>query len=101
MIAIPLTSEAYGAIKASLSNIHNPGPSPQPDGRGGVRVWLPTEFVNQLEALRGLARATATSFRGWRANASKRRKGNIDPHETFLDKAASSACLRHGAIGVS
>jgi hypothetical protein len=27
--------------------------SPQPDGRGGVRIWLATEFVNRLGGLRG------------------------------------------------
>ena len=52
MIAISITPEAYRAIRATLPHGADALP-PQPDHRHGVRVWLATEFVNQLGQMRG------------------------------------------------
>ena len=52
MIAISITAEAYRAIRATLPDGADSLP-PQPDGRCGVRIWLATDFVNRLGALRG------------------------------------------------
>ena len=52
MIALSITAEAYRAIKATLPGGADSLP-PQPDGRGGVRLWLATEFVNRIGGLRG------------------------------------------------
>jgi hypothetical protein len=52
MIALSITAEAYRAIKATLPDGADSLP-PQPDGRGGVRLWLATEFVNRIGGLRG------------------------------------------------
>jgi hypothetical protein len=38
---------------------------------GEVRIWLAADVVNKLRAVRGRARATATSFCGWRPMASR------------------------------
>lgn len=51
MIAIPITLEAYGAIKASLSELDNPVPSAAADGL--IRVWLDRAVVDRLGRLRG------------------------------------------------
>jgi hypothetical protein len=51
MIAIPITAEAYGALKASLSELDNPAPSPGPDGL--IRIWLDRAMVDRLGRLRG------------------------------------------------
>ncbi len=50
MIAIPITLEAYGAIKASLSELDNPVPSAAADGL--IRVWLDRAVVDRLGRLR-------------------------------------------------
>ena len=52
MIAISITPQAYRAIKTTLPDGADALP-PQPDNRHGVRVWLATEFVNQLGQMRG------------------------------------------------
>jgi hypothetical protein len=52
MIAISITPEAYRAVKATRPDGADALP-PQPDNRHGVRVWLATEFVNQLGQMRG------------------------------------------------
>ena len=52
MIAISITIEAYAAIKATLPEGANSLPA-RPDGRGGVRLWLNSEYVNRLGQMRG------------------------------------------------
>jgi hypothetical protein len=49
MIAIPITAEAYGAIKASLSELNNQAAAPGPDGL--IRVWLDGTMVDRLRRL--------------------------------------------------
>ena len=51
MIAISITAEAYAAIKATLPEGAESWPI-QPDGLGGVRIWLEHKFVDRLRALR-------------------------------------------------
>jgi predicted CopG family antitoxin len=50
MIAISITEEAYAAIKATLPEADSL--PVQPDGLGGVRIWLEHKFVDRLRALR-------------------------------------------------
>jgi hypothetical protein len=51
MIAISITAKAYAAIKATLPEGADSWPI-QPDGLGGVRIWLEQNFVDRLRALR-------------------------------------------------
>ena len=51
MIAISNTAKAYAAIKATLPEGADSWPI-QPDGLGGVRIWLEHKFVDRLRALR-------------------------------------------------
>ena len=51
MVSIPITSEAFEAIKATLSELDNATPSPGPDGL--VRVSLDRAIVDRLGRLRG------------------------------------------------
>ena len=51
MISISITAKAYEAIKASLSELDNPAPSPASDGL--IRVWLDRAIVGRLGRLRG------------------------------------------------
>ena len=51
MISISITAKAYEAIKASLSELDNPVPSPASDGL--VRIWLDRAIVDRLGRLRG------------------------------------------------
>jgi hypothetical protein len=50
MISISITAKAYGAIKASPSELDNAAPSPGPDGF--IRIWLDRKFVDRLGRLR-------------------------------------------------
>jgi predicted CopG family antitoxin len=50
MIAISISAEAYAAIKAMLPEADSL--PVQPDGLGGVRIWLEHKFVDRLRALR-------------------------------------------------
>jgi hypothetical protein len=52
MIAISITLEAYAAVRATLPEGTDSLPA-QPDGRGGVRLWLDSEYVNRLGQMRG------------------------------------------------
>ena len=45
------SAEAYGALKASLSELDNPAPSLGPDGL--IRIWLDRAMVDRLGRLRG------------------------------------------------
>jgi hypothetical protein len=64
MISIPITEEAYEALKARTPRIDQALTS---KGRNGkMRIWLERTFVDGLLALRALARAKATSSCGWR-----------------------------------
>ena len=51
MAAISITLKALEAIKATLSELDNPAPSPGPDGL--VRVLLDRVTVDRLARLRG------------------------------------------------
>ena len=51
MIAISITAEAYKAIRATLADGPDSLP-PQPDDRGGVRIWLASGFVHRLGQMR-------------------------------------------------
>jgi hypothetical protein len=52
MIAISISLEAYAAVRATLPEGSDWLPA-QPDGRGGVRLWLDSEYVNRLGQMRG------------------------------------------------
>jgi hypothetical protein len=51
MISISITPKAYEAIKASLSELDNPAPSPGPDGL--IRVRLDRTTFDRLGRLSG------------------------------------------------
>ena len=51
MISISITAEAFEAIKASLSELDNPAPSPGQDGL--IRVWLDRATFDRLSRLSG------------------------------------------------
>ena len=51
MTAISISPAAYEAIRATLP--HGAESEPQPDGRGGVRIWLDRKYVDRLAQMRG------------------------------------------------
>ena len=55
IVAISITEEAHAAITAIKATLPDGADAlpPQPDHPHGVRVWLATEFVNQLGRMRG------------------------------------------------
>jgi hypothetical protein len=51
MISIPITEEAYEALKARIPRIDQ---APTSTGRNGqMRIWLARKFVDRLLELRG------------------------------------------------
>ena len=50
MIAIPITPQAYEAIRATLPETDD---APPKGADGMIRVWLDRRFVDRLKALRG------------------------------------------------
>ena len=67
MIRIAITPAAYAAIAATLPG--SVGVEPQRAPNGDYFIWLDPAVVNRLAAMRGLARATATSSCGWRRSS--------------------------------
>jgi hypothetical protein len=52
MISIPITEEAYEALKAAIPRIDQ---APTSKGRSGqIRIWLDRKFVDRILMLRGL-----------------------------------------------
>lgn len=49
MISIPITEEAYEALKANTPGVDQAPSSKSPDGQ--IQIWLDPAFVNQLRAL--------------------------------------------------
>jgi hypothetical protein len=70
MIRIDITAAAFEAIVATMP-LGSAGYEAECTASGEVRIWLAADVVNKLRALRGRARATATSFCGWRPMASR------------------------------
>ena len=50
MISIPITEEAYEALKARIPQIDQASSKSR---NGRIRIWLDRKFVDQLLALRG------------------------------------------------
>ena len=51
MIAITITPEAYGAVRAMLPASDDRTPAKGADGQ--IRLWLDRRFVDRLTAMRG------------------------------------------------
>jgi hypothetical protein len=64
VIRITITPAAYAAIAATLA-LGTVAVEPERARDGSVHVWLDPGVLAKLKALRGPARATATSSCGW------------------------------------